>query len=204
MPREIARTCAFFFAALALAVSGCAAVRYPGEERSIQDYDYCIVNERDSAGYVKQAKGILSQSFIVIDSNDPRLSRGSVRRRTCEVVVNWTRGFFSVTGWVEVDDYETGDYVTIVQTRRGFLYLGAEANVLESLQTLASARKEGPPLPSSDLDSANGTEGMGVDGAQSPPSELEERLEEIDVLHDRGVITTREREAAREAILTGN
>lgn len=205
MPRTVARISLLLIAVPVIVLSGCAAVRYPAEDRSINDYDYCIINERDSSGYVDEAKKILSESFIVISPNDPRLSNPDVRRKTCEAVVSWTRGFFSVTGWVEVEDYRSGDYVTIVQTRRGFLYVGAQENVLESLRVLAATRKDGPPLPPLMLGSVDAAAKVSApQPAGESTSDLERRLREIDALHQRGVISEKERASARNAVLTGD
>ena len=104
----------------------------------------------DSAGYTEEAQKILPEAFIIISPDDPRLSDASVSRRTCEVTVNFSRGFFSVTGWVDVKDHDSGDFVAIVQTRRGMFYAGAKGDVIESLNALVAARKKGAPLPQAD------------------------------------------------------
>ena len=186
----------------ALVAAGCTAMRYPGTGPQLHDYDYCVVNPDKSSGYVDQAKEILSSSFIILEPKDLRLSDPEVRRSTCEAVVSWTRGFFSVTGWVEISDYESGEYVMISQTRRGLLYIGAPANVLESLNDIAAARASGPPLPSA------GTRGSATAATtKSPatteaPSPLERRLRELDQLLARKVISQSEYEAARSTLLS--
>ena len=189
----------FLLLAALFFVSGCSARRYVYSDHAIESYDYAVIDERNSAGYIDEAERILGESFILIEENDPRLSLPAVRSKTCEVIVNWSRGFWSTTGWVEVADYESGDQVLITQTRRGVLWVGAEGDVLESLRDLASARAEGPPLPSEAEQAAVRAQASMPPG--SGASSVEARLSELKDLYERGVITENEYKQQRKAIL---
>jgi hypothetical protein len=182
-------------------VAGCSAKRWHGDDRSIQSYDYCVVTEESANGYYDQAASILGQSFVVIGEHDPRLLRESIRDKTCKVSINWTRGFWTTTGWVEVTDYESGNDVLLSQTRRGMLWMGANGNVLESIHDIASARSEGPPIDQARVAAEKQDIEALVEGSSGGQRSVEDRLTELKQLHDRGVINRQEYDQSRSEIL---
>lgn len=177
--------------------AGCSATRYPGTGRSLGTCDYCIIQE--AYGYEGEAASILETSFIVLPDDDPRLRLASIREKACEVVVNWNRGFWTTTGWVEVTDHETGADVFLVQTRRGMLWMGARGDVMESLREVAAARAEGPPLP--DERERLAVDDVPAEEALDASSPVIRRLSELKDLYERGLIRRHEYDRKRRAIL---
>lgn len=133
--------------ALLAIVPGCTISRTTGPGRPIGYYDYCVVSPQESREYFDTATRMLDQSFVVLHEDDPRLELPSVRQKACMVTVDWTPGFWSSSGWVEVKDYGNGTHVHTSQMRRGMLWIGAGPDVLDALRDVAAARAAGPPLP---------------------------------------------------------
>src|SRR6266404_1830902 len=89
---------------VSLVAAGCSARRDIEPDKPIGMYDYCVVSEKDTHEYFDRATSILDKSFVVLKENDPRLVDQSIRQRTAVVFVDWSPGFWSTSGWVELKD----------------------------------------------------------------------------------------------------
>jgi hypothetical protein len=190
-----------FILGVLVVASGCSAQRWHGPGRSIESYDYCVVRKDDTTDYFDQAVSTLGQSFVVLRENDPRLELARVRDKTCKVSVDWTRGFWSTTGWVDVTDYQTGNEVLTSQTRRGMLWTGADRDVMESIRDVAAARASGPPVPKHARSSVDSQQFKSASHSDGPRS-VENRLIELKQLRETGLISQQEYEQRRHVILS--
>src|SRR5690606_10314067 len=86
------------------------------------------------------------RSFTVLDESDPLLESPDVRRRACPVTIDWRRGFWSTSGWVDVKDWR-GETLLRSHVRRGMFWAGAHGDVMESLNDVANARAAEPSVP---------------------------------------------------------
>src|SRR5688572_5265471 len=102
-PTSFARAAALLVA-IAVPVAGCAVSRTSGTGRPISQYDYAVMSQQGSHEYYRTASSMLDQVFVVVDENDPRLELPSVRQKACTVTVDWSPGFWSTSGWVELKD----------------------------------------------------------------------------------------------------
>lgn len=191
-----------FFAAVLLlsttllAGTGCAVKRVSGPGRPIGTYDYAVLSQESSHEYYRTAETMLGQSFVVVDEADPRLESPSVRQKACTVTVGWSPGFWSTSGWVELKDYAHGTPVHTSHMRRGMIWVGANADVLDAIRDVAAARAAGPPVPPEAREpvAARGEE---TDRTRSTA----QRLEELNNLRARGLISEAEYSAQRKAII---
>lgn len=173
---------------------GCAVRREIGPGRSIGQYDYAVLSPETSREYFQKASAILDQSFVVLTEEDPRLELPSVRQNACTVAVDWSPGFWSTSGWVEVKDYAHGTPVLTSQMRKGMLWTGANDDVMIAIRDVAAARAAGPPLPPNARNPSPTEEPVaGRTAAQ--------RLEELNDLKARGLINDAEYSAQRKTIL---
>jgi hypothetical protein len=145
-------TCARFWGLLALmasaaALSACSPSRhvYPG--RPLGYYDYCVLGPNATPKYFVTAEATLAQSFVVLREGDPRVELPSVRQKACTVSIDWTRGFWGSSGWVDVKDYGSGTPVLRSHVRGGMLWMGIDGDVKDAIRDVAAARAAGPPLP---------------------------------------------------------
>ena len=144
LARSISAVC---LATTLLGGSGCAVKRDVGPGRPLGEYDYAVLSRQSSQQYYDTAAQMLSQSFVVVDENDPRLELRSVRRKACLATVDYARGFWSTSAWVELKDYAHGTHVHTSHMRRGMLWVGAHEDVLEAIRDVAAARAAGPAIP---------------------------------------------------------
>ena len=189
-----------FVVALVLCVSlgsGCAVRRTPGPGKPIGHYDYAVLSEQTSHEYFRPASTILDRSFVVLDERDPRLESPSVRLKACNVAVDWSPGFWSTSGWVEVKDYTYGTPVLTSHMRRGMLWVGAHADVMDAINDVAAARAAGPPVPPEARELAAPAEPAPANVSRSTA----QRLEELNNLRARGLISESEYSAQRKTII---
>jgi hypothetical protein len=172
--------------------AGCAVKRDVGPGRSIEQYDYAVLTPQTSREYYEKASAILDQPFVVVTEEDPRLELPRVRQKACTVTVDWAPGFWSTSGWVEVKDYAHGTHVLTSHMRRGMLWTGANEDVMIAIRDVAAARAAGPPLPA-DARNPSAEPATGRTTAQ--------RLEELNDLKERGLISEGEYSAQRKNIL---
>ena len=179
--------------------AGCAVKRTTGPGRPLGSYDYAVMSRESSHEYYPTASSMLGQSFVVLDQNDERLELPSVRQKACTVSVGWSPGFWSTSGWVELKDYAHGTPVHTSHMRRGMFWVGANADVLEALRDVAAARAAGPELPPGARDPM-------PEAAAQPETtrSTAQRLEELNNLRARGLISEAEYSAQRKAIIQGH
>ncbi|MEO6028763.1 MAG: SHOCT domain-containing protein [Candidatus Binatia bacterium] len=179
-----------------ITVAGCAVRRTHGPGKPIGNYDYAVLSEQTSHEYFRTASQALDRSFVVLDEHDRRLESPSVRLKACTVAVDWAPGFWSTSGWVEVKDYAHGTPVLTSHMRRGMLWIGAHADVMEAIQDVAAARAAGPELPPDARDPGQ---------IEAQPENLTrsaaQRLEELNNLRARGLISDAEYSAQRKNII---
>ena len=177
-------------------VPGCTISRTAGPGRPIGYYDYCVVSPQQTREYFDTASRMLDQSFVVLHENDPRLELPNVRQKACMVTVDWTPGFWSSSGWVEVKDYGNGTHVHTSQMRRGMLWVGAGPDVLDALRDVVAARAAGPPLPA-DARSPVEEQQDSPGGSHSKA----DRLRELNELRTQGLISDPEYSKQRAKII---
>jgi hypothetical protein len=182
---------------IALGTAGCAVKRVSGPGPSIATYDYAVISQQGSREYYERARTTLDQVFVVVDEGDPRLELPSVRQKACTVTVDWSPGFWSTSGWVELKDYAHGTHVHTSHMRRGMVWVGADADVLEAMRDVAMARAAGPAIPPEARNPAPATH----EGARNPSRSTAQRLEELNNLRARGLISESEYSAQRKAII---
>jgi hypothetical protein len=178
-------------------VTGCAVKRTVGPGKPIGHYDYAVLSQETSHEYFRTASTILDRSFVVLDERDPRLESPSVRLKACTVAIDWSPGFWSTSGWVEVKDYAYGTPVLTSHMRRGMLWVGAHDDVMQAINDVAAARAAGPPVPPEARELA-----APVEASEQPVSRsTAQRLEELNNLRARGLISEAEYSAQRKAII---
>ena len=182
--------------ALVAGISGCAVRRTAGPGKPIGDYDYAVLSEQTSREYFRTASSILDRSFVVLNERDPRLESPSIRLKACTVAVDWAPGFWSTSGWVEVKDYAYGTPVLMSHMRRGMLWIGAHADVMEAIQDVAAARAAGPQISAEARDASQPTPQQAVTSRSTA-----QRLEELNNLRARGLISENEYTAQRKTII---
>src|SRR6185436_17952466 len=123
----------------------------------------------------------------------PRLESPSVRQKACTVTVDWSPGFWSTSGWVELKDYAHGTHVHTSHMRRGMIWVGANADVLDAIRDVAVARAAGPAVPPEAREAAPPA------GEEAPRTRsTAQRLEELNNLRARGLISESEYAAQRK------
>lgn len=180
---------------LSMTMVACSASRSHYPSTTIDSCDYCVITEEKTYGYFDDAWAILGESFIMLEEDDPRLRLREVRQSACMASIDWSRGFWSTTAWVDVKDYETKADILQSYIRRGALYSGVHGDVIDVLKDVAAARAAGPPLP----EPAEIPPGVSVD--QPASGSIEARLSELKQLYDRGLIDRGEYDERRQAIL---
>lgn len=176
--------------------AGCAVQRTTGPGRPLGTYDYAVLSRESSGEYYSTASSMLGQHFVVLDETDGRLELPSVRPKACTVTVGWSPGFWSTSGWVELKDYAHATPVHTSQMRRGMLWIGAHADVMDALRDVAAARAAGPAVP------ASAREPMPEAAVPADTSRsTAQRLEELNNLRARGLISEAEYSAQRKAII---
>lgn len=176
--------------------AGCAVQRTTGPGRPLGTYDYAVLSRESSGEYYSTASSMLGQHFVVLDETDERLELPSVRPKACTVTVGWSPGFWSTSGWVELKDYAHATPVHTSQMRRGMLWIGAHADVMDALRDVAAARAAGPAVP------ASAREPMPEAAVPADTSRsTAQRLEELNNLRARGLISEAEYSAQRKAII---
>jgi hypothetical protein len=178
--------------------SGCAVKRVSGPGRPIGTYDYAVVSQQGSREYYRTAESMLGQSFVVLDENDPRLELPSVRQKACTVTVDWAPGFWSTSGWVELKDYAHDSHVHTSHMRRGMIWIGANADVLEAIRDVAAARAAGPEIPPA---ARNPMPAVAEQPDPASSRSTAQRLEELNNLRARGLISESEYSAQRRNII---
>lgn len=176
--------------------AGCAVRRTTGPGRPLGTYDYAVISREGSGEYYSTASSTLGQHFVVLDENDERLALPSVRPKACTVAVGWSPGFWSTSGWVELKDYAHATPVHTSHMRRGMLWIGAHADVMDALRDVAAARAAGPAVPASAREP--------MPDAAVPPDvsrSTAQRLEELNNLRARGLISESEYSVQRKAII---
>lgn len=176
--------------------TGCAVHRTAGPGRPLGSYDYAVLSQEGSGEYYSTASSMLGQHFVVLDESDERLALPSVRPKACTVSVGWSPGFWSTSGWVEIKDYAHATPVHTSHMRRGMLWIGAHADVMDALRDVAAARAAGPAVPASAREP--------MPEAATPPEtsrSTAQRLEELNNLRARGLISESEYSAQRKAII---
>lgn len=176
--------------------SGCAMKREIGPGRPLAECNYAVLTPQTSGEYYRQASATLDQSFVVLGDTDPRLVYPDIRTKACTVSIGWAPGFWSTSGWVEVKDYAYGTHMHTSFMRRGMLWTGANQNVIEAINDVARARAAGGALPANARDPVPAM-------AEAPEAtrSTSKRLEELDDMRARKLITESEYAAKRKAIL---
>lgn len=172
---------------------GCAVRREVGPGRPIVQYDYAVLSRETPNDYVQRATPILNTSFVVLTEDDPRLELTNVQQKTCTMTIDGTRGFWSTSGWVEVQDYNHSTPVLTSHMRKGMLWVSPDEDVMIAVHDVAAARAAGPPAPpDARIPVAHNSTGDRT---------VAQRLEELNDLKARGLITDAEYAAQRKNIL---
>lgn len=196
MPTTRSLTAALLLSITLLVGAGCAVKRVSGPGRPIGTYDYAVLSQQSSREYYRTAGTMLDQSFVIVDETDPRLESPSVRQKALTVTVDWSPGFWSTSGWVELKDYAHGTHVHTSHMRRGMIWVGANADVLDAIRDVAAARAAGPAVPS------EAREPVAARGEETNPTRsTAQRLEELNNLRARGLISEAEYTAQRKTII---
>lgn len=130
----------------------------------------------------------------MLEEDDPRLRLREVRQSACVASIDWSRGFWSTTAWVDVKDYETKANILQSYIRRGALYSGVHGDVIDVLEDVAAARATGPALP----EPAEIPPAPSID--QPTSGSIEARLSELKRLYDRGLIDRGEYDERKRGI----
>ncbi len=183
--------------------SGCAVKREVGPGRSIVQYDYAVLSRETPNDYVQRATPILDKSFVVLTEDDPRLESQNVRQKACTMTIDGTRGFWSTSGWVEVQDYNHSTPVLTSHMRKGMLWVSPDEDVMIAVHDVAAARAAGPSIPPearipvARLSAEERSAGAHATGART----VAERLEELNDLKARGLINDAEYATQRKNII---
>jgi hypothetical protein len=183
-----------------MGAAACSISRTTGPGRPIGTYDYVVVSRKDAGEYTERASSILNEAFVVLQENDPRLNDPLVRNKTCAVSIDRTRGFWSSSGTVEVTNYDSGAEILESQMRRGMVWAGSDADVIEALQDVAAARAAGPPIPPdarNPVDPSRSAPVAPVAAAQSKA----QRLTQLNDLRTKGLVTESEYKSLRTKII---
>jgi hypothetical protein len=189
----------FLVACAVLIEAGCSVRRDYGDGKPLGACTYCVLSEENAGDYYQTAKNILGRSFTVVDENDPLLESPQARRQACPVTIDWARGFWSTSGWVDVKDWK-GEPILRSSVRRGMFWAGAHGDVMESLNDVAAARAAEPSIPAENLDPVPAP----VARSSSPPNSgrtKAERLTELNELRIQGLISDPEYSKQRARIL---
>jgi hypothetical protein len=185
---------AFLGVAVATLAAGCGVSREQGIGRSLAEYDYVVLRPKDTHEYHAAAMSILDQSFVALEEGDPRLDIPRVRRKACMVDIDYVRGFWSSSGWVDVLDHDTRSLVMSSRVRNGMFWTGANEDVMAAIRDVAAARAAGPALP----DDARTITAAAEDQVPRPKSI---RLQELNDLRKRQLISEGEYSRRRQSIL---
>lgn len=179
--------------------TGCAVRRETGPGRPIGTYDYAVLSRETAHRYYSAAESTLGQAFVVVDENDPRLEWPQVRQKACTVTIDWAPGFWSTSGWVELKDYAHDTPVHTSHMRRGMFWVGAHDDVMDALRDVAAARAAGPELPPGARDPMP----VVAERDTAPPTNRStaQRLEDLNNLRARGLISESEYSAQRKKII---
>ena len=128
-------------------LSGCGVSRRTGPGGPIALYDYCVLSPNLSYEDYHMAETTLAPSCTVLSDDDPKLKLPDVRQKACTVSIDWSRGFWSSSAWVDVKDYADGTPVLTSHVRRGMLYMGIKGDVSDVVRDVAAARAAGPARP---------------------------------------------------------
>jgi hypothetical protein len=179
--------------------TGCSISRRTTPGRSIGDCTYAVVGEELTHRYTDEATSILSRSFVVLQDDDPRLGSPAVRQKACLVSLEWSRGFWSSSAWVEIKDHEDRTVIFKNHVRGGMMYAGYEGDILKVLSDVATERAAGPPL-APDAETVSIPEEPPTSGVQRSTTN---RLMELNDLRARGLITEDEYSEQRSKIIDG-
>lgn len=197
--RDSGRTTVLLALVLSAAMSSaCAIHRETGPGRPLGTYDYAVLSQETAHRYYATAESALGQSFVVVDENDPRLQLPQVRQKACTVTIDWAPGFWSTSAWVELKDYAHGTHVHTSQMRRGMFWAGSHADVMDAIRDVAAARAAGPELPAGARDPLPVVAER--DSATTTRSTAQ-RLEDLNNLRARGLISESEYSAQRKKII---
>ena len=78
-----------------------ACQREQGIGRSLAEYDYVVLRPKDTHQYHAAATSILDQSFVALKRGIHGWIIPRVRRKACMVSIDYVRGFWSSSGWVD-------------------------------------------------------------------------------------------------------
>jgi hypothetical protein len=180
--------------------SGCAVRREVGPGRPIVQYDYAVLSRETPNDYVQRATPILDRSFVVLTEDDPRLGLPYVQQKACTMTIDGTRGFWSTSGWVEVQDYNHNTPVLTSHMRKGMLWVSPDEDVMIAVHDVAAARADGPPVPPearNPVARAPIPERVAAPGGRT----VADRLAELNDLKARGLISDAEYAAQRKNII---
>ncbi|MCC6849484.1 MAG: SHOCT domain-containing protein [Deltaproteobacteria bacterium] len=196
--RPSRQTLAFFccIAVIPVVGTGCAMKRETGPGGPVARCDYAVLTAQSAGEYYQRASATLERSFVVVSDSDPRLAHPDVRRKACTVSIGWSPGFWSTSGWVEVKDYAYGTHMHTSFMRRGMVWTGANQDVLDAINDVASVRAAAGALPADARDPVP-VNAEGADAGRSTTS----RLEELNSMRAQGLITEKEYAAKRKSIL---
>ncbi len=138
------RVLAFVLLFVGFGLGGCGVSRTVGPGPPIGSCDYCVLGMPMSQEDAQRSESILAKSFVVLPSGDPRLDVSVIRDRTCVVSLDWRRGFWSSSEWVQVKDYQYGANVLTSRVRHGMFWSGVQGGLTKALHDVADARGSRP------------------------------------------------------------
>jgi hypothetical protein len=180
-------------ACVLLLQAACSVSRDVGD-KPLGSCEYCVLSKDNAGDYYQTAKSILGRSFTVVDEDDPMLESPAVRRRACTATIDWRRGFWSTSGWVEIKDWK-GEEILRSSVRRGAFWAGAHGDVMESLNDVAAARAQAGPVPPAELPPADNAPQTSVARTKA------QRLTELNELRSQGLVSESEYARQRARIL---
>lgn len=125
-------------------VSGCSVHRTRGTASDIRGYDNCVISEAATPHFTLRAHEVLGSAFTIVPEDDTRLESYEFRRRTAVLRIDWRRGFWSTSMWVDLLDLESNALILRSYKRAPGLWQVEPDHMDQLLADLAAARKTAP------------------------------------------------------------
>ena len=125
-------------------IAGCGPRRTVGPGKPFAYYDYCVMSPGAMQGYddYKMTEAALAPSCTILRPDDPRLEQPDVRQKACTISIDWRRGFWSSSAWVQVREFGTDAPILTTSVRGGMMWMGISGDVSDAIHDVASVRAQ--------------------------------------------------------------